>query len=184
MLENYNRHRYLEMAGRNEEIFAPEMTVEEPFYRFNYLGKVFDLNGRDEVQGVYREWTEKDQCVFYAEDEDLAVGDTMIVSRGTLYQQMPGAALAAEGIPAEEDATYLAKIREAMIWPYDEQCRLIGEDVWEFDPSAREFIKLDASQVLTSDQAGELLDPLIKPLPRFEETMLAGASTRENTSTV
>ena len=28
LLHAYNRHRYLEMAGRFEEIFTPEMTVE------------------------------------------------------------------------------------------------------------------------------------------------------------
>jgi hypothetical protein len=31
LLHAYNRHRYLEMAGRFEEIFTPEMTVENPF---------------------------------------------------------------------------------------------------------------------------------------------------------
>ena len=30
LLEAYNRHRYLEMAGRYKEIFAPDMTVEHP----------------------------------------------------------------------------------------------------------------------------------------------------------
>ena len=40
LLHAYNRHRYLEMAGRYEEIFAPEMTVEKPVYHFNLLGKV------------------------------------------------------------------------------------------------------------------------------------------------
>ena len=29
LLHAYNRHRYLEMAGRFEEIFTPEMTVEK-----------------------------------------------------------------------------------------------------------------------------------------------------------
>lgn len=173
MLEAYARHRNLEMAGRYEEIFAPEMTVPEPYYRFNYLGKVFDLNGREEVQAVYREWTESSQCVFYAEGEELAVGDTMIVSRGTLYQQTPGAVLVEEGVPADPEAHYLVKVREAMIWPYDEQCRLIGEDVWEFDPSAREFIELGPGEFLSAERAGELLEPHIKPLPALPEAILS-----------
>ena len=33
-LHAYNRHRYLEMAGRWEEIFTPDMTVEKPVYHF------------------------------------------------------------------------------------------------------------------------------------------------------
>ncbi len=38
LLHAYNRHRYLEMAGRFEEIFAPDMTVDKPVYHFNVLG--------------------------------------------------------------------------------------------------------------------------------------------------
>ena len=57
LLQAYNRHRNLEMAGRYEEIFAPEMTVDEPVYHFNMLGKSFTLDGAEEVQAVYREWT-------------------------------------------------------------------------------------------------------------------------------
>lgn len=171
LLQSYNRHRYLEMAGRYKEIFAPEMTIDHPVYRFNLLDQVFTLDGRDQVGEIYREWTETAQCVFYADDEQLAVGDNMIVSRGVIYQQTPGAVLAAAGFEADESAMYLAKINNAMIWPYDDQCRLIGEDVWEYEPSGREFIKLDPSDVLTADQAGELLAPLIKPLPAFDEAV-------------
>jgi hypothetical protein len=52
-----------------------------------------------------------------------------------------------------------------MIWPYDDRGRLIGEDVWEYDDSVREFIPLDPIDVLTAEQSGKLLAPLIKPLP-------------------
>ena len=173
LLEAYNRHRYLEMAGRYKEIFAPEMTVAEPTYRFNYLGKVFDLVGREQVEAIYREWTETDQCIFYTADERVAVGDGMVCSRTLAYQQVSGASLAAEGMDADPEAMYLAKSLESMIWPYDDRGRLLGEEVWEFDPSVREFIKLDPEDVLTAEQAGELLEPLIRPLPSFEEVVAA-----------
>ncbi len=42
---------------------------------------------------------------------------------------------------------------------------LIGEDVWEYDESVREFIPLDPIDVLTVEQSAKLLEPLIKPLP-------------------
>jgi hypothetical protein len=173
LLQAYNRHRYLEMAGRYKEIFAPEMTVDHPVYRFNYLGEIFTLDGREEVEAIYRQWTETDQCVFYTEDEQIAVGDRMVVSRLIAYQQIPGAVLAAAGVEADESAMYLAKSRDAMIWPYDDRCRLLGEDVWEYEPAAREFIKLDPKDVLTAAQAGERLESLIKPLPEFDEAPLA-----------
>jgi len=39
LLQSYLRHRYLESAGRYQEIFAPEMTVEHPVYRFSLIGQ-------------------------------------------------------------------------------------------------------------------------------------------------
>ena len=166
LLHAYNRHRYLEMAGRWEEIFTPEMTVEKPVYHFNVLDTTTTLDGTEAVKEVYREWTRTSQCVFYTGgDEQLAVSDAMIVSTSTLYQQYPGAILAAGGAPVDPDVTYLVKMATHMIWPYDHRGRLVGEDVWEYDSSVREVIPLDPADVLTAQQSGKLLAPLIKPLP-------------------
>ncbi|OBK18580.1 hypothetical protein [Mycobacterium asiaticum] len=164
MLHAYNRHRYLEMAGRYEEIFAPDMTIEKPVYHFNMLGKSITVEGTEQVKSLYREWADTAQCIFYSDDEKLAVSDTMIVSTSLIYQQTPGKLLTAEGAPVDPNATYLVKTAEHMIWPYDEG-RLVGEDVWEYDEAAREIILLDPADVLTVQQSALLLDPLIKPLP-------------------
>lgn len=88
----------------------------------------------------------------------------MIVSTSFIYQQTPGSVLAAEGVPVDPAASYLVKTAEHMIWPYDNG-RLVGEDVWEYDETAREIIPLDPAEVLTVDQSAQLLGPLIKPLP-------------------
>lgn len=165
LLQAYNRHRYLEMAGRWKEIFAPEMTVEHPVYHFNVFGISTVLEGAEAVQAVYAEWSETAQCVFYTDDEVLAVGDNMICSTATIYQQTPGAVLAAAGAPVDPAAHYLVANVEHMIWPYDDQGRLIGEDVWEIDESKRQVIALEPSEVLSVARAAELLEPLILPLP-------------------
>ena len=44
LLHAYNRHRYLEMAGRFEEIFTPAMTVDKPVYHFNLLDTTTTLD--------------------------------------------------------------------------------------------------------------------------------------------
>jgi hypothetical protein len=170
LLEAYNRHRYLEMAGRYKEIFDPDMTVEHPVYRFCLIGQPrFTLDGREQVEAIYHHWTETDQCVFYAENEMLAVGDNMIISRSILYQQQLGSALVELGLEADEDAMYLTKSNIAMIWPYDERGRMIGEDVWEYDDTDRALIRLDPADVLTAELAGKLLEPMIKPLPALPD---------------
>jgi hypothetical protein len=166
LLHAYNRHRYLEMAGLYEEIFAPEMTVEHPVYHFNVLGTANTWDGAEAVKEVYREWSRTGQCIFYTGgDEKLAISDAMIVSTVTIYQQTPGTVLAGSGAPVDPDTTYLTKTATHMIWPYDDRGRLVGEDVWDYDDSVREFIPLDPIDVLTTEQSGKLLAPLIKPLP-------------------
>ena len=173
LLQSYDRHRNLEHAGRFEEIFAPEMTVAHPAYRFDMIGQPpIKLEGRDQVEPLYRLWAETNQSIFYNESETVAVGDFMVVSTMVGYQQTLGSALVAAGIDADEDTMYLLRGRVAMVWPYDERCRLIGENVWEYDETEHELIKLDPDEVLTTQQAAELLEPYIKPLPPFEDSLL------------
>ncbi len=173
LLQAYDRHRNLEHAGRFEEIFAPEMTVEHPVYRFNMIGQPpMQLEGREQVEPLYRLWAETNQSIFYNESETVAVGDFMVVSTMIGYQQTLGSALAAAGIDADEDAMYLLRGRVAMVWPYDERCRLIGENVWEYDKTEHDLIKLAPDDVLTTEQAAAVLEPHIKALPPFDDSLL------------
>lgn len=170
LLQAYDRHRNLEHAGRFEEIFAAEMMVEHPVYRFDMAGQPpMQLEGREQVEPLYRLWAATNQSIFYNEAETVAVGDWLVGSTMVGYQQTLGSALAASGLEADEDAMYLVRGRVAMIWPYDEQGRLVGENVWEYDESEHALIKLDPHDVLTTKRAAELLEPLIKPLPPFDD---------------
>ena len=173
LLQAYLRHRYLESAGRWEEILDPQLTVDNPHYRFNVSGQEpFTLDGKDQVGMLYGHWTNTDQCIFYVSDEDVAVGDHMVIGRGIGYQQTLGSELAAAGLDVDHEAMYLKKSQIMMLWPYDDQCRLIGEDVWEFDTAEAGLFKLDPADVLTAEQSRKLLDPYILPLPEFDDSML------------
>ena len=120
LLQAYLRHRYLESAGRYEEIFDPELTVPHPYYRFAVNGQRFDLDGREQIEAVYRHWTETDQCVFYVENETVAVGDNLIVGRGVSYQQTLGSELAAAGVDADHTSMYLPRSHILRLWPDDD----------------------------------------------------------------
>ena len=173
LLQSYLRHRYLESAGRWEEILDPSLTVDVPHYRFSLAGQApFTLTGKEQVGMLYGHWTNTNQCVFYVEDEDVAVGDHMVIGRGIGYQQTLGSELAAAGVDVDPDAMYLKKSQIMMLWPYDDQCRLLGEDVWEFDTAQSGLYKLDPADVLTAEQAGELLAPFIQALPAFDASLL------------
>lgn len=175
LLQAYYRHRFLEIAGRYEEIFAPEMTVSSPVYNFKYSGIDARLTGADAVKGLYGLWAQTNQAIFYVEKEQVAVADNFVASVSTMIQQILGKSLSERGIKVDDDnAYYLYKTYGAqMVWPYDDQGRLIGEDVWETQPEKSEVIKLDPADVVTTEQANRLLAPLIKPLPSFEAMLLS-----------
>jgi hypothetical protein len=178
LLQNFYRHRYLEITGRYEEIFVPEMTVEHPVYHMHAQGISTTLDGREAVEGLYRYWAETDQCIFYVLEEEVAVADHFIATVSTAFEQILGKALIEGGIDVDdENAMYLYKSTDEMFWPYDDRGRMVGEDVWEVDPSKAEITKLDPADVMTVEEAAEKLNPLIKPLPSFDEEVL-GASQR------
>jgi hypothetical protein len=194
LLQAFSRHRYLEVAGRYEEIFAPEMMAPNPAYHFHYGSTTADLKGQENVKSLYRVWAETNQSIFYVENEQIAVADNFVASVGTVRQQVWGRAitlgrvasylpgfisdaimkrvLAKKGYQADENAMYLYTTLIEMIWPYDDRGRLIGEDVWEPEPDKADIVKLDAADVLTTAESRKLLDPLIKPLPSFDEMVL------------
>jgi hypothetical protein len=174
LLQNFYRHRYLEIAGRYEEIFVPEMTAEHPVYHMHAQGINTTLEGQEQIKGLYRMWAETNQCIFYAVEEEVAVADHFIATMNRVaYQQILGKALIEGGIHVDdENAMYLYKSFDEMIWPYDDRGRMIGEDVWEVDPSKAEITKLDPADVMTVEEAAEKLNPLIKPLPSFDEEVL------------
>ena len=193
MLQAFGRHRYLEVAGRYEEILAPDMTITDPVYRFHYTGLEFELRGQDQVKGLYRMWAETNQ-IFFPEYEEVAVADHFIASVATAYQQVLGkgqrqakwlsylpsaassklvkTALRKRQHHADTSDMFLYKTLGILICPYDDQGRLTGEEVWEPNSSEAELIKLDPADVLTTEEAAKLLAPLIKPLPSFDEAVL------------
>ncbi len=177
MLEAYYRHRFLEIGGRYEEIFAPEMMVEKPVYHFEVGGNHATLEGAEAVKGFYALWSQTHQSIFYAENEQVAVADNFIASVSTMHQQTHGKTLLANGIQVDdENAYYLITVPGMqMFWPYDDRGRLAGEDVWEPNPAARKVTKLAPADVVTSEQAGKLLEPLIKPLRSFDDAMRQAA---------
>jgi hypothetical protein len=98
MLQSYRRHRYLEIAGRYEEIFAPDMMSESPVYHFHYGGNNVVLRGQDEVKSLYRMWAETNQSIFYIESEEIAVADHYIASVAVGNQQVSGKILTANNV--------------------------------------------------------------------------------------
>jgi hypothetical protein len=203
ILMSYARHRALEFAGRYQEVVADDMMNEHPVYTMRAMGVNMLIDGKDEVTSLYHNWAATNQCVFYLEDEQVAVADSFVASRLTVYQQVWGGTILGtkvlshlprglsreifldmlkfRNIPAGVDTMYLYKNLEQWFWPYDGRGRLLGEDVFEVNRSQAEIRRLEPEEVLTAARAAELLAPIIKPLPDFDEYVLgatAGAVSR------
>ena len=194
ILMSYARHRALEFSGNYADVVADDMMNEHPIYTIRALGVDMLIDGKDEVRTMYQNWSDTNQCVFYIEDEQVAVADGFVASRLMVYQQLWGGTLAGtkvlgvlpkglskalfiemlalRRIPLEIDCMYLYRNLEQWFWPYDDRCRLLREDVLELDRSAAEIVKLEPDQVLTAAHAAQLLAPIIKPLPDFDEYVL------------
>ncbi len=194
ILMSYSRHRYLEISGRYDEVLTPDMIVEAPIYNLHALGFNQRIEGIDQIRSLYRMWAETNQCIFYGENEQVAVADNFVASSLTAYQQVWGGSLvmskglailpkglskelllgllSLKGLKADPNCMYLYKNFEETIWPYDDRGRLMREDVWEPAPEKAEIVKLEPEDVLTTAQAAALLAPLVKPLPSFDEYVL------------
>lgn len=192
ILQVYARHRALEVAGRWEEIFAPDMMAPDPEYFFGWVG--IYAKGQDAVKSLYKMWGETDQSIFVPESEQVAVADNFVASVVTGFQQLSGKSLRQAKVlkhlphhfatalveralsdkrwKADDDDMFLYRTVVDLVWPVDDRGRIAGERVYEPDPDKVELHKLDRADVLTTEQAAKLLAPLIKPLPSFDEMVL------------
>ncbi len=170
------------------------MYADNPVYNLHALGFNTTISGRDNVRKLYKFWAETNQTVFYGENEQVAVADNFVCSTVTAYQQVWGGSILSSkvmgilpkglskdlllklldvhGMKADPNCMYLYTNLEETIWPYDDRCRLLREDVMEPDPSAAKLIKHDPADVMTTAQAAAALAPLIQPLPNFDEYVL------------
>lgn len=173
ILENYRRHAILEVTGNWDQIFTPEMTVEHPVYRVNGGGMSFTLDGLDQVQAFYQGLNTTETTVMVLEDEDIAVADWGFGSEAIFHTYVTGAAAASSfangmgGFEADPERFYVSSRRLAMIWPYDERGRMIGEHVYVHDEDS-DTVEVPESDFITFDEACEQLLPTLRPLPAFE----------------
>lgn len=168
IIENYRRHAIFEVTGHKEEIFTPEMTVEHPVYRINVGGVSVTLDGLEQVLGFYTALQDQQANVMVVEDEKLAVADWGFASEAIFNSYMPGTSVP-EGLGADPDKLYIYRQHIAMMWPYDERGRMMGEHVYEHADAA-ELIEVSADEFITLDEAREKLLPLQRPLPALDLT--------------
>ena len=163
MISNYRRHALLEVSGRYEEILTPQMTVEEPEYWSHTVGGSINFKGMKAIHSLYKFLVDEDICVQMLTNERLMVNDWGFSSFSTFQTFYPARYAMTQGVPVGDlDAVYIQTCDKAMFWHYDERNLLQNEIVWAGAPTYR---KCPAAEVLTREECGALLAPLVDRAP-------------------
>jgi hypothetical protein len=153
MLLNFWRHVHLEGAGEYDKILASDMTVDHPVYRVTWGKKPAVLEGNEGVRAFYESVGE---AVLWHSDDRLAVADWGICDEITFHQLAVGGDLQLIGYEVEDaDKLYHVCSRQAFIWPYNEQARLIGEHLYE-DKTSLKMEEVDRSEAITPARVREI----------------------------
>ncbi len=158
---NYRLHAMLEVSGRWEEIFAPDMTVDHPFYRVASPAGLVELDGREQVQGFYKSLVDTDTTVMILDHEELVIDDWGFASEALYNTYLTGEQAIARGTAgAEPGKKYIEQRWVCMIWPYDAEGRMIGERV--YPAPTVELIECPDEDFLTIEDAQREFAPLIR----------------------
>lgn len=153
MLLNFWRHVHLEGSGQFDKIVAPDMMVDHPVYRVAWGAKPAVIEGK---KGVLDFYNSVGESVLWNSDDRLAVADWGIADELTFHQLARGADLRAVGYDVEDpDRLYHVSSRQAFIWPYDEQARLVGENLYE-DKTSVQVEEVHPAEAITPARVAEI----------------------------
>ncbi len=153
MLLNFWRHVHLEGGGEYEKIVAPDMMVDEPVYRVSWGANPAVIRGKEGVLAFYRSVGES---VLWHSDDFLSVADWGICDEITFHQLAHGADLKALGYDvADDEALYHVSSRQAFIWPFNSQARLIGENLYE-DKTSLAIEEVSPDEAITPARVREI----------------------------
>lgn len=160
ILENYRRHAMLEVSGRYHDIFLPDMTVEQPFYRVASPQGMVELDGQAAVKGFYQGLVDSGTTVMLLERENIVVSDWGFASEALYNTFMTAETAAASGHEVDDpNGKYIEGRWLCMMWPYDEQGRMMGEHVYPA-PIAT-LRKIPDDEFVSLEEARAIFDPLI-----------------------
>jgi hypothetical protein len=161
ILKNYRRHVILEVSGRWQELLTPEMLTTVPRYRIDFGGQNVVLNGFEPVIEMYQSATAAGTTTFGPLEERLAVADWGIALESHMAHHQRGHELQAMGVAVDDpEGFYQWEHWVGAFWPYDEDCRLIGEHVFE-DVGSRTVRPISEADFITPSKAAALLGPLL-----------------------
>ena len=119
--------------------------VENPQYRMWANGADYGPKGYDAVKAYYAELVSARRGVLEYLIERIVLDDDVMVTEGFINAYQPGPAARNFGFNVERlDATYLVAYRAVVMWPFDADARLLGEEGYAtFDPDSARPVAAD-----------------------------------------
>ena len=158
---NYIEHAALEGTDRWAEILEPERIVDVPIYNIRMgTPNVLRLQGREAVRQFYALLKEG---VLTNEFINFAVADWGFASFFKIHLFMSGDTLVRQGTPIDDPLAFyhLEMPLVGMYWEYDEQARLVGENVYDILPPI--LTKMDPKDAPTADEVQRVLRRYLEP---------------------
>src|SRR6056297_2012277 len=121
--------------------------VAEPRYHLWGSGRDVGPKGRDAVAAYYTALVEARRGLLEYDIERFVIDDQTIVTEGFIraYQHGPVAAAFGYAIP-DLDAHYIVRYRALVLWPFDHEARLLGEDGYGgVDP--HDFVRAEPTEL-------------------------------------
>lgn len=127
-LEIVIRHSKAEARGDLDALM--DTLTDDPAYRLGKPGAPgMRPRGRDEVRAFYADFIASGATRLEHDVDRLAVDRDCVLTDGLMRMAYPGRTLIALGIEVDDpDAHYLYETRMAIVWPIDEDGRIIGEE--------------------------------------------------------
>jgi hypothetical protein len=124
------RDHLLAEATGNFDLLLSTLAAE-PQYRFWVDGSGFGggPRGLAAVRSHYEQLFEEGRSVCEYDIDRIVVDDDVVVTEGWFDQLFPGRVLRKRGAAVDDpDAVYNHRMRLLLLWPFDADARLIGED--------------------------------------------------------
>jgi hypothetical protein len=135
MLERLYQHARGEVEEDLEAVLST--LAPHPVYRIQTQGPEMNPEGMEAVRRFYIEQIlGKGRHVLESLNDRITVADDAIITEGVIKIVMSGRDLMEQGNPAVDDpnGVYLLTYKSLIVWPYDEEARIIGEESWAYYP--------------------------------------------------
>ena len=131
-LETILAHMKAEAAGDLDGLMTTITTRETPHYQaFGTDDPILSPRGRDAVRQFYAAFVASGAVKLELDVQRLVVDDDFVVTEGLMKIAYPGNLLRLMGhAVGDPDAFYLFQTPMCVIWPMDEDGRVVGEDTY------------------------------------------------------